>query len=163
MQFQGKGVESLVCICMNDCSGVWLLNMSLISSIQSFYSFFVNISIYTELFNTGYCSRLWLRFSLFQDLRVLYSRSTNHVETDFCDLAGQTAWPNAAPTSAQTRKGRRKVEYLETLRKYSLADFLLNLNLVNCVGFNQLWLFFFFFYFFQLVVSFHSLPKLLLK
>lgn len=27
------------------------------------------------------------------------------------------------------------MKYLETLRKYSLADFLLNLNLVNCVGF----------------------------
>lgn len=27
------------------------------------------------------------------------------------------------------------MEYLETLRKNGLADFLLNLNLVNCVGF----------------------------
>lgn len=48
------------------------------------------------------------------------------------------------------------MECLETLRKNGLADFLLNLNLVNCVGFKISCdcSFFFLFYFYFLVGCF---------
>lgn len=138
MQFQGEGVEPLVYVCefeINNYGGFWLLNESNLKCCVCFALFFLTSPFTVNYLTLDTVAGCDLKFSLFQDLRVFYSRSTNHVKMDFRDLAGQTAWQNAAPTSAQTRKGRRKVEYLETLRKYSLADFLLNLNLVNCVGF----------------------------
>lgn len=68
MQFQGEGMEPLVCVCefeINNYGGFWLLNESNLKYCVLFCSVFLNITLRSELFDTGYCSRLWFKiFSL---------------------------------------------------------------------------------------------------